>query len=148
MLKDSEWSSIDSEACLVVDFKPTASVVDGRVIINNKMAPYASVSLKCKKYQQAIEGFITHKVDFTHLWAALKERGLAENEEVIIFWSKKQLKAWAKPFSVFMPKLWVMICPKGAYELMTNPHFMPELGGEARWDAQSPIIDWKPKTMN
>lgn len=144
---DKEWSVIDSEACRVISFTPTASVENGKVIASNKTEPYASVILECKKLPQQIRGFICHKIDFRHLWAAFKERGVSENEEVIIFYSKKHLKNYVKFFSVFMPGLWVMICPKNAFELMTNPESRPELQGEARFLAERPIIDWKPEVM-
>ena len=46
-----------------------------------------------------------------------------------------------------MPKLWVMICPKGTYELIVDSNYKPELSGEARWDAMKPITQWKPEVM-
>ena len=145
--KDSEWSVVDGEPCRITDFIPAATIEKGKVIAPNRTEPYASVVLECKKLSQQTKGFITHKMDFQHLCAAFKERGVGQNEEVIIFWSKKYLKNYAKILSVFMPKLWVMICPKGAFELMTDPNFKPELGGEARWNAQRPIVEWKPEVM-
>jgi hypothetical protein len=42
-----------------------------------------------------------------------------------------------------MPKLWVMICPKGAYDLLINPDSKLNLGGKAMI-----IIDWKPEVMD
>ncbi|MBU0534045.1 MAG: hypothetical protein KJ887_04535 [Candidatus Omnitrophica bacterium] len=50
-------------------------------------------------------------------------------------------------FSPFLPRLWVMVCPKGAFELMVDQNYKPELSGEARWKAQKPIIEWKPEVM-
>ncbi|HUT43863.1 MAG TPA: hypothetical protein VMW95_05960, partial [Desulfobacterales bacterium] len=88
------------------------------------------------------------KVDFIHLWAAFKERTIKQDEEVIIIWSKKQYKnIFYKIFSTYMPKLWVMVCPRGAFELEINPGYRPELQGEARWNASKPIMDWKPEVM-
>jgi hypothetical protein len=82
-----------------------------------------------------------------HLWSAFKERGVKQDEEVLIFWSKKHYKKVYKTFSAFLPRLWVMVCPRGAFELETNPDYRPELKGEARWNATKPIIDWKPEVM-
>jgi hypothetical protein len=147
LLKDSQWSVIDSEPCRVIEFTPTASVQNGKVLAPNKTEPYASVVLECKKIPNIIKGFICHKMDFQHLWAAFKERGIQQNEEVVIFYSKKHLKSFAKIFSAFMPRLWVMICQKGAFELMTNPNSRPELQGEARFLAEKPIAEWKPEVM-
>jgi hypothetical protein len=94
-----------------------------------------------------VTGFITHKIDFMHLWMAFKERTIQQNEEILIIWSKKYYKSYAKLFSAFMPRMWVMVCPKGAFELYTDPSYRPELKGEARWNAKKPIVDWKPKVM-
>lgn len=141
MRKDSEWSVIDGEPCRVIKFTPFASVENGKVIIANKTEPYASVIFECKKLPQQAEGFICHKMDFQHLWMAFNERGVKENEEVIMFYSKKHLKSYAKLFSAIMPRLWVMICPKGAFELMTNPQSRPDLQGEARFLAERPIVE-------
>lgn len=147
MRKDSEWSVIDGEPCKVIKFTPLAKIENGKVITANKIEPYASVVFECKKLPQQTEGFICHKMDFQHLWAAFSERAVKENEEVIIFYSKKHLKSYAKLFSAFMPRLWIMICPKGAFELMTNPQSRPDLQGEARFLAERPIIEWKPEVM-
>ena len=145
--KDSEWGVIDGEPCKVIKFTPLAKIENGKVITSNKTEPYASVVFECKKLPEQTEGLICHKMDFQHLWAAFKERGIKENEEVIIFYSKKHLKSYAKFFSAFMPRLWVMVCPKGAFELMTNSESRPELQGEARFLAERPIAEWKPKVM-
>jgi hypothetical protein len=102
--------------------------------------------MECKKLGKNITGYITHKMDFQHLWAAFKERMVREDEEVIIFWTKKHYKRGVF-FSAFMPRLWVMVCPKGAFELMTNNTYKPELTGEARWNAMKSIIAWKPEVM-
>ena len=144
---DNEWSAIESEPCRVIEFIPAASIRDGKVLAPNKTDPYASVILECKKIPGIIKGYICHKMDFQHLWAAFEERGVRENEEVIIFYSKKNLKSYAKLFSAFMPRFWVMICQKGAFKLMTEPNSRPELQGEARFLAERPIIDWKPAVM-
>ena len=147
LLKDSQWSAIDGELCRVVDFVPIASVEAGKIFAIGK-TPYASVVLECEKWPTKIKGFITHKMDFIHLWTAFKERTIKQDEEVIVVWSKKHSKNIIyKIFSTFMPKLWVMVCPRGAFELETNPGYRPELKGEARWNATKPIIDWKPEVM-
>jgi len=147
MLKDSDWSLIDSEACRVIEFTPMAVIKNGKVRALSRSMPYASVTFQCIKIPHNIEGYICHKLDFIHLWAAFKERPLGENEEVIIFWTKTHYKRFSKIFSRFMPRLWVMVCKKGAYELMTDNKFRPELTGEARWNAKKPIMDWKPEVM-
>lgn len=147
LLKDSQWSAIDGEFCRVIDFVPMASIKEEKILAIDKTTPYASVILECKKLPTKIKGFITHKVDFMHLWPAFKERGVKQDEEVLIFWSKKHYKKAYKIFSAFLPRLWIMICPRGAFELETNPDYRSELKGEARWNATKPIMDWKPEVM-
>jgi len=147
LLKDSQWSAIDEELCRAVDFVPIASVKEGKILAIGK-TPYASVVLECEKRPTKIKGFITHKLDFIHLWTAFKERTITQDEEVLIIWTRKEYKNIIyKIFSTFMPKLWVMVCPKEAFELATNPDYKHELKGEARWKARDPIIDWKPEVM-
>lgn len=148
LIKDNEWSVIDGELCRVIDFVPLGLIKNGKVLALNKTTPYATVDLECKKLSKKITGFICHKIDFMHLWLAFKERGIKQDEEVLIFWSKKHYKNIVyKIFSAFMPRLWVMVCPKGAFELKVNPSYRPELTGEARWNATKPIVDWKPEVM-
>lgn len=148
LLKDSEWSIIDGEVCRVIDFTPWGFVKDRKISTINRWTPYASLTIECKKISGKATGFITHKMDFLHLWAAFKERGIKQNEEVIIIWSKKNYKFKLLNFLPgFWPKLWVMICQKGAFELITDSNYKPELHGEARAMAEMPIIDWKPDIM-
>lgn len=147
-LRDSQWSAIDGEACRVISFCPLLSSIKGGKVLAPKTIPYASVTLECKKIPKKITGFISHKMDFLHLWLAFKERTIKPEEEVIILWSIKHYKnKLYKILSFMMPRLWVMVCPKGAFELMVDHSYKPELSGEVRWNAQKPIIDWKPEVM-
>jgi len=148
--KDSEWSQIDREFCRVTDFGTLGSFVDanGKVHAGSRTMPYASLTLECRKLGKNITGYITHKMDFQHLWAAFKERRVNEDEEVIIVWTREEYKSKLyKLLAPIMPKLQVMVCPKGAYELMTDSNYKPELSGTARWNAMRPIIRWKPEVM-
>ena len=153
LLKHSEWSVIDGEACRVTSFDPLGSLIDidGKVRAMDKTTPYASVAVECKKLAKNVTGYITHKEDFKHLWAAFKDRKVKDEEEVIICWTKERYKvrSWVgkRLYSAFMPKLWVMVCPKGAFELIADSKYKPELTGEARWNAMKPIIQWKPEVM-
>ncbi len=149
LLKDKEWSVTDGEVCRVRGFNPMgSSIKDGKVIAMDMTTPYASVNLECKKLSGEITGFITHKIDFINLWNAFKERGVKENEEVLISWSIQHYRNKIfKTLSRAMPKLWVMICPKNAFEIMTDDNYRPELKGEARFYAERPIAEWKPDVM-
>lgn len=127
--KDREWSLIDSELCLITDFLPLmgSMVKDGKAISPVITEPYASITIECKKYHSKVTGFITHKMEFINLWSAFRERGInEEKEEVLIYWTTKHYKyKILKILSAFMlailgasnlPKIIVMICPKGTYK--------------------------------
>jgi hypothetical protein len=117
LLKDRDWRTIDGEACRVLEFTPWAKIEGSNAVTLGKR-PYASVTLQCRRLSFETTGFITRKVDFYHLWLAFKEREIEPDEEVIIFWTRKPLRGLARLFSSFMPRLWVTICKKGAYDLM------------------------------
>jgi hypothetical protein len=147
LLKDSEWAKIEEEVCRVIDFNPLAVIKNGRIRRVGVM-PYASITLECEKVSEKISGFINYREDFQHLWTAFKERGIKDNEEVLIIWSRNHYTfKWLRIFSFLLPKLRVMVCPRGAYELITNDKWKPELTGEARAKASLPIVDLKSKVM-
>lgn len=149
LLKDREWNLIESRLCRVKSFNPFfASVENGKVITSDNTTPYATLSLECENIPQPIKGFITNKTDFLHLWRAFKERTISSNEEVIIAWSNQRYRyKWLKIISMILPKLFVMVCPKGAFELMTNQTHRPDLQGEARFLAERPLAEWKSGIM-
>jgi len=149
LLKDNEWKEIDGRTCKIISFDPLASKINGKVEALDKSMPYASITFECEKESNTIEGYITNKTDFINLWSAFKERTISEQEEVIFAWTTNNYKNGIfKFFSLFLPKLIVMICPKESFKLMTNQNFKPELHGEARYLAQKPIIELKPPIMN
>ena len=99
LLKDSEWAKIEEEVCRVIDFNPLAVIKNGRIRRVGVM-PYASITLECEKVSEKISGFINYREDFQHLWTAFKERGIKDNEEVLIIWSRNHYTfKWLRIFS-------------------------------------------------
>jgi len=148
MNRDKDWSVIDSEPCRVIYFTSIATVNDGKIITPKMPESYASVFLECKKFSKTVKGFVNHRLDFLNLWKAFKERDISDNEEVIIFWSSKHYKyKFLKYFSAILPKMWILVCKKGAFELMSDSNYKPELNGIDRWEAIKPITEWKPEIM-
>lgn len=150
LLTDKQWSKIDSMMCRIIKFSPISAFENGKIIEIDASSPYASISFQCNAETETkiFKGFITHKEDFKVLWAVFKERKIGNNEEVLFFWSNKRYKKiFYSLLSVFMPKLWVMICKKSSFEIHTNPNYKPELTGEARWLASQPVEDFKPAVM-
>ena len=147
--KDGDWAVVDGRICEVSRFIPFAKVEDGKVSSTDRTMPYALITLDCR--ERGVElpaetvGAISHKLDFKRLWAAFVARGVGDDEKVIILWSKRNLKATARLFSPFMPRLAVTIFKTEAYELLTDSSYRPELRGEARFLAELPTHHWQPK---
>lgn len=81
------------------------------------------------------------------LTGAFKQK--REEDEVLIIWTAKHYKKnLFKILSATMPKLIVWVCQKGAYELMIDQQYKPELIGEARILVEKQIIEWKPEAMS
>lgn len=127
--KDKEWKAVEGQLCLVEDFQPMAGskVVNDEVSSPQKNVPYASLTLVIKRNSDKITGFVTHKLDFQHLWEAFQNRQIDhEKEEVLIYWTTKHYKySVARIISSIMltifggtnlPKMIVMVCPKGTFK--------------------------------
>ncbi len=155
LLRDSEWSVIAEEPCRVIQFAPLSSIKEGK-ISGTKTLPYASVLLECKKVSGTIKGNITNKTDFIHLWKVFEERTVKENEEVIVVWTIEHYKyKWLKYFSVFLPKLRVLVCRKGHLEFVADPdgfmadsNWQPKSGKRPSYEEMvCAIVDLKPGIM-
>ena len=146
LLKHKDWLAIDGDICRATQFTPRAKVKNGKVVSPGVSTPYASLVLENPKFEQGTTAFITHKVDFLHLWTAFLDVGVKDDEEVLISWNKKQ-ETVLQFVARIMPKLWVAICRRGAYELSTDPNSRPELDELERLFAQKPIIDWLPPNL-
>jgi len=148
LLRDEDWRPLDGEICRVIDFNPLAGRVEETEVKSwAKGVPYAAIEIESPALVEPTTGFITHKLDFQHLWQAFNVRGVADNEEVIVIWNKSALRGVSRWLSRGMPGLVVWICPKNAYELATDPTFRPELGAGERFDAASPIVKWVPEVL-
>ena len=144
--KDIPFEKIDSQVCRVIEFAPLAKLKDKKVVSASLNSPYASLVIECKKLSGKATLLVTNKTDYVHLTEAFKKK--KEGEDVLISWSNKNYKNFLyKLLSVFLPKVWVMVFPAGAYDLMTDSVYKPELSGEARWNATKPIAEWKPEVM-
>ena len=146
-MRDGDWTAVDGRPCKVLKFTPLAKFEDGKISSKDKATPYALITLDCLEFPSGSIGAVTHKIDFMHLWTAFIERGIGDDEEVIIFWQKMKLKGIWKLLSAFMPRMAVVVCKSGAYELMANRNYRPELVGEARAIATMPIENWIPEVL-
>ncbi len=147
LLRDRDWEPLDGEICRVLELTPLAGRMEGaKVKSSTKRLPYASIEIESPALAEPTTGFITHKVDFQHLWEAFEVPGVGDDKEVIVIWNKSNLKRAAKLLPRgSMPGLVVWVCPQNAYELMTDQTFRPDLHGTARANAMIPIVELRPK---
>jgi len=146
LLTNEQWSVIDGEVCRATNFSNAIPDI-------GRFTAYGSVTIECKKLPDKMTGIITHKEDFLNLSKAfnnplVNEESATQPAEIIFTWTRKRYKNFLiSAFSPFMPRLIVLVCPKEAYEFITNPNYKPEIQGEARALKQIPIVEYKPKVM-
>lgn len=137
--------------CKVNKFVPSARIEAGKITSGGWRQPYATIKVQCVEGHPELPpnalATITHKIDFKNLWAAFIERGISDDEVVIIVRSKKYLRGYARIFAYFMPRMIVMIFKNHAFKLLIDPDFEPELKGEARFLAELPVEEWRPHVM-
>jgi hypothetical protein len=94
-----------------------SKVIDVKVVSPNTNLPYGKIKLNCVGIEEDVIGFITHWIDFKNLWEIYKNRGVKEEEECLIYWTRNHYtKFMSKVLSFMMLKLVVMVCKKGTYE--------------------------------
>lgn len=110
--------------------------------------PYALITLKLYEPPFNAKLAIDHKLDFLHLWEAYKKRGVSKDEEVLVTYNPGNYKYnLHKIFPSLLPKLVVWICPKGAFKIIHDYSYRPELRGTPRYRAKAPITEYKPGIM-
>ncbi|HUX00254.1 MAG: hypothetical protein WBD63_08645 [Phycisphaerae bacterium] len=145
LLTDSEWGSVDGDACRVSQFSPFGWLEEGRICVPKRI-PYAAIHFECTRMPGTIKGYITHKMDFLHLWQAFIERGVRDDEEVVAYWTIQNYKfKWLRHFSVFLPKLWVTVSRKGFFEFMKGRQ--EARGQRTTEEIIESVASWKPGIM-
>jgi hypothetical protein len=139
------WESIEKEACRVKHFTPLAKMEGNKVIAVSKSMPYALLKVESPKLPQEATMPVVHRLDFKNLWEIFKQRGLGEEEELLVFYVPFFEKGLKKLFSKGMPKLHFYIYPKGRLEQIYDPTFEKSLDGEAWRQWIKPIAKWVPK---
>jgi hypothetical protein len=160
LLKDKDWRVVADEVCRVEEFRPLAGRIRGNTVESAEdHTPYATVKLISPRIRGTATGFITHKTDFHMLWNAFHSpvdipavhrevRGpQPEDQEVWLVWTQKRYRPGLGIMKWGLPKLIVMICARGSYDLLTNRAVRPELTGMARHLALRPLVTWTPEVM-
>lgn len=146
--RDIPYKSIDKDVLQVNRFGELSRVEDGKVQAFPKNLPYGFLEVEGEHFEGAAMLPLVHKDDYLHVWQAYEERGIKDNVELLVVWTDSNYKN--KVFSTMkkaMPKIVVWICPKGAYRIMHENDYMPELSGEARFLAKAPIVEIKSEVM-
>lgn len=146
--RDIPFKAIDKEVLKAKRFGQLSKVIDGKVQAFAPNMPYGFVEVEGEAFEGSAMLTLVHKDDFLHVWQAFEERGIGDDEEALVIWTDSNYKN--KVFSVMksaMPKVIVWICPKGAYKIMHDQTYKPELTGEARFRAKAPIVEIKSEVM-
>ena len=137
--------------CRVDKFLP-ANDIRWRKTSLFQWAPRGIVELTCLEKSNALPpgtlGAVFHKLDYANLHAAIIERGVAQDEEAVIVWSRKYSFFWARWLSPFMPRLVVMIFKKRSWRLLLDKDFEPDLRGEARFLEEVYVEEWMPHALS
>lgn len=139
--KDIPWKTIEGVALRVKHFTPFATTEGDKVKAISMKMPYASLLVESPHLSRESYLPVVHKVDFRNLWECFQERGVNSEEEVIVGYRPFPRKRLGKLFSPFMPKLHILIYPRGHLEEAEDPNFRPD--DPIAWF--KPIAEWKPE---
>ena len=150
--KDIPWSQIKGEFCRVKVFLPIGKVEKGEVEAPPIPNPYAILDVECPKKLPPEGAFlpVAHKIDFKHLWEAFIERGVKEDEEVLVVYYPEAPsnvpEFTAKMFkSAMFPKLRIWICRKGLLEKLYDEDYQKKVGAMKFFsEVAKPIKEWSP----
>lgn len=138
--RDSDWAAFDGLMCRVDDFQP----------FYKWFGPRGILTLTCIEKGQSEAPFraaVLHKLDYENLRAAMIERGVADDEEAIIVWTKTYYYTYAKLLKAFMPRMVVMIFKKRSLQLLMDNSLEPALRGMERHKAELPVAEWTPHPL-
>jgi hypothetical protein len=117
--KDIPWDAIINAFCRVKSFTSRAKVESGRIKDTTPGLYYAFLCIELPRIKDMpSEAFmpINHKLDFRNLWKIYKERGLSQDEEVLVVYSPTRQSKLGKILTGILPKLVIRIYPRGSLE--------------------------------
>ncbi|RLC93383.1 MAG: hypothetical protein DRI39_05860 [Chloroflexi bacterium] len=137
--EDVSWEAIRGEACRVKQFTPYVRIVAGKPEGNRGSLPYASLLVECPALQTPASMPVTNKDDFRNLWEVFRQRGVGDDEEVLVFYEPFYSSGLLRPLSALKPRLYIYICPNGQLDTLrgcSRAHASTQL---------RPIAAWQPK---
>jgi hypothetical protein len=133
--KDIPWEQVREKLCLVIDFRPMAKVENGKVAMWNSTLPYGFLTVECEGLAGQADVWLTHRLDFLHVWEAFEQRNEAQGKEVIVIPLRRK-RLLAGIFPVFQ----VWLCHHGTFNKLLHPELQKP--GEAGALEIVPIARW------
>ena|SRR5438876_1004260 len=133
------WKHVREKLCRTVSFTPFAKVKDGKVLMSNRTLPYGFLTVECEGLSGEAEIWVTHRIDFLHLWQAFNQRDETKGEEVIVIPLPRKLRIFSNVF----PKLRVWLCPRGAFNKMLHRELQEKKGMQGYVEEIAPIAEWE-----
>ena len=84
--KSIPWKTIEQEPLRITHFTPLVNI-ENRKVKSHSLGPYAFLAVESPKLNSEALLPVGHRVDFQNLWEVFKERGVAEDEEVLVFYA-------------------------------------------------------------
>jgi hypothetical protein len=144
--RDVPLESVKGDFLRVLHFLPLARVEDGKIRGAGVSGAYASLTVEGPPLAKPSVLLVGQKIDFKNLWAVLVDRGIGQEEELLISYAEYAERGLLKFISGGMPHLYLGIYPKGSLERI-NFLFGPQgpRGREAFEQFPRPIWEWKPE---
>ncbi|MDD4874658.1 MAG: hypothetical protein PHE15_06785 [Dehalococcoidales bacterium] len=145
-----KWEEIQGIFCKVLQFVPLTIVESGKVQELSDNSPYASLIIECPNLFKEAYMFVFNKEDFLNLWEVFKERGVEDQEEVLVVYDPFKGSIISKLFSRTVPSLLIQIYPTGSLIAIRDFYSIKnELVGKV-WSSPIPkaIAEWDARHKN
>lgn len=139
--KDISWEDIEGVVLRVKHFTPFGTIEGDKIKAPPIPMPYAALVVESPYWSRELSLPVTHKVDFRNLWECFQVRGVNPEEEVLIGYQTVPRRRFGKLFSSFLPKLRILIYPRGHLEEAEDPSFHTK--DASTWF--TPIAEWNPE---
>ena len=107
--KDIPWKRVEGWGLRVTHFTAFASVKGNKVKAYSRTLPYAILTVDHGKLPSETKLYVTHKEDFRHLWQAYEERGISEDEWVVVYDFNPMRPRWRRLLAFGLPRLLVSV---------------------------------------
>ena len=145
--KDLPWKQFDWHFFRVEHFLPLSSVEQGRIKDISKFKPYAILRVYDPNFESEDEELslpVLHKLDFIHLWEVYRQRGITQDEEVVVHYEPPSGARML--FGNIFPQLRIEVKPQGSLDYIVR--FLNNEEKSINWDNYNErtraIATWDP----